>query len=346
MTRKWAALAATLAATALVVGCFSKEAAGIRNRLAVDAADEFRGAYATLEPVVMRDIQRETVMRLSAKEQDYLAVIARATTKQEVAKATADYLNGVEATREAVREWADPLVHALASMRQAPEAVLTINEMADNEIATTIATREAFLDAAEASAMKALEFYVNRANEVPGNLPTATPAPPNPPAPTPVPTATAAPVPGGDNTLLIEAESVSLTPGWRVETAVPGYTGSGYIVWRNGDSYGGPGGVPLRYTFTINESGMYAVQLRGRKDGAAHDTENDSWVRVNGSGWAKHFVDGLSSQGQWRLCLAEPSHGQFVVPTFQLSEGTHTVEIAGRSAGHKIDSITIYPARR
>lgn len=146
-----------------------------------------------------------------------------------------------------------------------------------------------------------------------------------------------------DGLIVIEAESIPMTSGWAVRTSTGGFAGPGYIQWEGGDDFNAPpNGALLEYKVWVNNPGSYQFRFRSRKDGAASDAQNDTWVSVNGSNWLKVFVTG--SQGVWSFdAIGEPNHGTFLNPTrYNLVAGENTIRLGGRSRLHKIDRIHMW----
>jgi len=148
----------------------------------------------------------------------------------------------------------------------------------------------------------------------------------------------------------VEVESVNAVSPWELQTEKTGYSGAGYFFWTAGDNMGGGTGV-LTYEVNLAESGKYVFDLLCRRDqkgmceGEASDQCNDIFVDI-GSGWSKkmvkHTTEDLANQiwAHWDEWMWDPSwdHG----PDMNLSAGSHTIKIAGRSKGVKIDAFRMY----
>ena len=82
--------------------------------------------------------------------------------------------------------------------------------------------------------------------------------------------------------VIMEAESTAATGDWGTETALSGFSGSGYHIWNGSDSFNvsTAGRGTLTYRFRIEEAGNYELIWRSRIGIGTNPTEhNDSWVR-------------------------------------------------------------------
>jgi hypothetical protein len=131
-----------------------------------------------------------------------------------------------------------------------------------------------------------------------------------------------------------------LAGSWVKETAVSGYTGSGYYTWNKGtpSSITSAGEGVLTYKIKITNAGNYFFRWHNYHNYPADQTlENDTWLKVDNSNWIKCFQNSGNS-GYWNwVCKLEPSHGVFADPNYTLSAGYHTIQISGRSYRHSID---------
>lgn len=89
--------------------------------------------------------------------------------------------------------------------------------------------------------------------------------------------------------VVIEAENTDSPLGrWQTADSISGYTGDGYLNFTGNDYLHGPADSPLRYTFTIKQSGLYFLHLLCARetqiiDGETRkDVANDCYVRVEG----------------------------------------------------------------
>ena len=157
---------------------------------------------------------------------------------------------------------------------------------------------------------------------------------------------------GQDGSVVMEVESAAPAGDWNEETEFSGYTGSGYYAWRGPNKFNSPGSGVLSYEFSIaeGESGTYQLRIRNRRDkdgrtgdAVANDQENDVWVRMDGGDWIKVFRTGGTGWGSWVWNSEfDFGHGNQPNAAYDLSSGTHTLEVAGRSANFKIDRIHLY----
>lgn len=164
----------------------------------------------------------------------------------------------------------------------------------------------------------------------------------------------------GSQLLTIQAENASQTngSGWSTESALNGFSGSGYIIWRGQDDFRASENEPpvgiKAYDFAVTQAGTYEftarVQARVGNGSAAADKDNDAWVRFtsgsatsgvpgNAAKWTKFFVSG--DDENWK----NYSSGEQYDPTFftsiqrDLPAGNHRVLIGGRSARFAIDTV-------
>ncbi|MEO0793982.1 MAG: hypothetical protein AAFX93_02405 [Verrucomicrobiota bacterium] len=166
--------------------------------------------------------------------------------------------------------------------------------------------------------------------------------------------------------VVMEAESADLPAKWVKKTTVPagdpdkiaGFTGDGYIEWTGGFNGGlvrlpSEGVGVIKYTFTISTPGVYSFRWRTKqKDaGQSSDAGNDTYVRwasgtpAGSHDWTNFTKVWIQSKTDWVLNVnAEPHHGQHIRNDFkrQLNAGTHSIEIAARSAGHVIDRLIVH----
>jgi serine-aspartate repeat-containing protein C/D/E len=157
--------------------------------------------------------------------------------------------------------------------------------------------------------------------------------------------------PNGKTGVYIEVESISPVFPWVEETSKTGYYGTGYFRWP--DENDGPNGITdsqnavLNYDFSIGTSGTYLFEVRGRRDHegwcetAKDDACNDIWVKIDNGKWTKKMI----KQNTWAAWVWDPQWepGSSVIKTeVNLTQGSHSYSISGRSNGVKIDAIRIY----
>ncbi|MEL6222419.1 MAG: hypothetical protein AAFQ57_10110 [Cyanobacteria bacterium J06626_14] len=146
--------------------------------------------------------------------------------------------------------------------------------------------------------------------------------------------------------VVIEAESAPPSKGWEFQNDLDGYTGSGYYRWVDGSRSQNSG--IISYDFTVSEDGPHRVSVHALRNGRAEgrevkgDQENDFWVRVNGGEWQKLSFHGPFGDWTWATRL-NPAHGESIPAEYNLTAGTHTIEISGRSKNAMFDRIHIAP---
>ncbi len=140
-----------------------------------------------------------------------------------------------------------------------------------------------------------------------------------------------------DGMVVIEIESHPPSSGWSKETAVEGFAGDSYYVWKGGNRYGGASGDALTYRILITTPGTYGFRYRTYRDHPEGDKANDAFVRMDGGAFVKCFAN-PPRQWTWN-CRFEPNHGKFAEAEYELGAGLHVLEICGRSEGFGIDRI-------
>lgn len=194
-----------------------------------------------------------------------------------------------------------------------------------------------------------------------GGSPT-TPAAPSGVTPTVVPPATEGIFEEVGGKIVIEAESVPLTDEWILDTAEPGYSGSGYIRWMPswiGQISHQHQGV-LLYKLRITNPGTYRMALRSSHFGApARDKWNDCWTvmglnPVNPYGITRKTYHSItqdmfdgSTGFTWHTThdnygSVANTDGHFSQPLYDLTSGNHCFWICGRSGGYRIDKIHFF----
>ncbi|MBN1673067.1 MAG: chitobiase/beta-hexosaminidase C-terminal domain-containing protein [Kiritimatiellae bacterium] len=145
-----------------------------------------------------------------------------------------------------------------------------------------------------------------------------------------------------DGLVVMEVESIPSTEDWVQETENAGYSGAGYYRWNGPDHFDDPTHGVLEYPVRIVNAGTYHFRWHNRHDHPTDPTEwNDTWVSMDDGVPVKCF-QGNNNVWNW-VCAFEPSFGVFEYdPQFTLTAGYHTLRIAGRSYGHKIDRIHLY----
>jgi hypothetical protein len=146
-----------------------------------------------------------------------------------------------------------------------------------------------------------------------------------------------------------EIESVPARGEWAKETSLSGYNGSGYFYWHGGNVMSSaPTASALSYTINLSKNDTYKIAFRGRRDltgecaGAASDECNDIYVKVDNGPWNKTMVKGTWGEWIWQANY-EPSGSGVIPAEYNLSAGTHTIQVTGRSEGVKLDAFSVYP---
>jgi len=144
--------------------------------------------------------------------------------------------------------------------------------------------------------------------------------------------------------VVMEVESSPLAGDWKLENSVTPYLGTCYYTWRRGGatSITSAGQGVLSYKVKISKPGTYNFRFRSYHNYPADQTQqNDTWVRMDSGNWVKCYQVN-SASGSWNFkCTFEIGHDH-VAPAYQLTAGTHTLQLSGRSYGHSVDRIHLY----
>jgi chitodextrinase len=148
--------------------------------------------------------------------------------------------------------------------------------------------------------------------------------------------------------IVIEPE-VGANPGaWRSENTIPGYSGTGYLVWRGQNEYTSAPGSPKSFNFQVTQAGTYKLFVIARRELGTRDAEsiadieNDVWARVSGvgiSGYEKLYMNHPNIWNGWyqggRVHRDAVQVPEYTFP----SAGTYTLQLDGRSKDYFIDKI-------
>ncbi len=145
-----------------------------------------------------------------------------------------------------------------------------------------------------------------------------------------------------DGIVRIEAEDGhfgSEQSGWKTESDFPGFSGTGYVIWK-GASSSGPESKPydsvslsdrISFRIKIETPGVYYVKVLNYH--LKEDGDNDVWTSVNKNEWGKTYdwqvkKWTLDERGEWAK--------------YDFAAGLHDIEIAGRSPGFAVDQVLIF----
>lgn len=161
-----------------------------------------------------------------------------------------------------------------------------------------------------------------------------------------------------DGLLIIEMESTDSPLGlWIEKTDVPGYTGTCHFEFTGNNPSSGPPNSPLSYTFKINMTGNYHLNLRARKrlEGQPADRCNDCYVKMEGdftSGNPAYptstltqntkLYGGAANGWGWATNLDGNGAHNTDAAIYNLKAGeTYTLTISGRSQRFNLDRIVL-----
>lgn len=143
-----------------------------------------------------------------------------------------------------------------------------------------------------------------------------------------------------NDAIVIEMESVTAVDHWQLETSFPGYTGSGYYVWRGPEHWGEPGHGILSYRVLLAQAGTYRLNIRNTHLGPP-TLSNDIWVSMDNSPWIKAFSH---ITNQWNYFLQfdfQQGIPHDWVDFRNMQPGLHTLHISARSAGFFLDRLVL-----
>ena len=133
------------------------------------------------------------------------------------------------------------------------------------------------------------------------------------------------------NTVIISANDYIAGGGdWIVDHDEDG---NEFLVAGGNNHYHAPDvGDVLTYSFDIAEAGTYHVfgHVSANNDG-----DNSFWVRIDGGEWAQWHLT-VTGEGNWEWQVVTHGFNHEAV-TYDLSEGTHTLEISIRENGTLVD---------
>ena len=147
-----------------------------------------------------------------------------------------------------------------------------------------------------------------------------------------------------DGIVVIEAESVALGSGWKLETDSPGYSGDGYITWDGENMYDKPGTGENSYHVHIHNPGTYYLQLRNYHNDPDPTECNDLFVKINDGEWIKTYSH-VINQWNWHTGF-DIQHVWGMLPKLELKAGPNTIFFSGRSKGFSIDRLVLVIAEK
>lgn len=139
--------------------------------------------------------------------------------------------------------------------------------------------------------------------------------------------------------VIVEAESITISEGWELQTNVEGYSGEGYLTWTPSTNVQANGQGLLAYSFKISNAGNYTVKIRNYHPCEDFTECNDIFLKMNDTEWRKNFNHTLA---EWDWNSRQDVNHVFSDATYALKEGTHTLYLSGRSQDFSIDKIAIF----
>lgn len=139
--------------------------------------------------------------------------------------------------------------------------------------------------------------------------------------------------------VILEAESITISEGWELQTSVEGYSGEGYLTWTPSTNVQPNGQGLLEYSFKISNAGNYIVKIRNYHPCEDFTECNDIFLKMNDTEWRKNFNHTLA---EWDWNSRQDVDHVFSDATYTLEEGTHTLYLSGRSQDFSIDKIAIF----
>jgi hypothetical protein len=162
--------------------------------------------------------------------------------------------------------------------------------------------------------------------------------------------------------ILIEAENIPATPGWRYHAVAKGdgagHAGLGYLQWSEPGQGQKPGQGLLSYRFRIEEAGNYQILIRGKMADPTNRPEtldpdgNDIWLRIDGGAdakgaapfkpeWNKLAILGHPTGWTWNSNLDQGAPHPITPAIRAFVPGVYTLTLSGRSEGYAIDRIVL-----
>ncbi len=108
----------------------------------------------------------------------------------------------------------------------------------------------------------------------------------------------------------------------------------GKFVWNPSGAINNTPVARASYSFTVTQAGTYKIW--GRAITAASNGDS-YWVRVDGGSWIKWNLIAGGTATSWTWDDVHDSDNANQVVTFNLSAGSHTLQISEREAGTKLD---------
>lgn len=139
--------------------------------------------------------------------------------------------------------------------------------------------------------------------------------------------------------VVMEAESVTISEGWELQTSVEGYSGKGYLTWTPPTNVEANGQGLLAYPFKVSNEGTYTVKIRNYHPCEDFTECNDIFLKMNDTEWIKNFNHTLA---EWDWNSRQDVDHVFSDASYELTAGTHTLYLSGRSQDFSIDKIAIF----
>lgn len=172
-----------------------------------------------------------------------------------------------------------------------------------------------------------------------------------------------------DGLVVVELESVVDKNSWTQEKAVDGFSGDGYLVWKNSENFNKTDVGTLTYAIKITNTGTYRFLWKTRiTEGTSGSDHNDSWLRFpdaadfygkrgddivypkgtgktpnpagsSADGWFKIYMSGA---GAWKWNAATSDNDAHDIYVEFKTPGTYKMEVSARSSYHAIDRFVLY----
>lgn len=139
--------------------------------------------------------------------------------------------------------------------------------------------------------------------------------------------------------VVVEAESITISDGWVLETEAEGYSGEGYLTWSIPTNVQPQGQGLLEYSFMVTNPGTYTVKIRNYHACEDFTECNDIFLKMNDTEWRKNFNHTLA---EWDWNSRQDIDHVFSDASYSLEEGINTLYLSGRSQDFSIDKIAIF----
>ena len=147
--------------------------------------------------------------------------------------------------------------------------------------------------------------------------------------------------------VVMEAESVPVPrdESWIFESAIPGFTGTGYLRALRDQPDDREKGV-LSFDINLATGGDWTFDVRHRHDHADADLQNGFWMKIDDGSWRAYESKQTEGRIGWEWGFGNAEQDGKTQMTVPLEPGVHRISIAPRHDNFKIDRIVAYRSHR